>query len=268
MVPTTPVVCAPSGRQLRCARMRGSSLGESGPLRFALLIPARNEAEALPTLLGRVRGVAGDDLMDVVVVDNGSTDATSEVAEAGGAMVVSEPRPGYGQACQRGIEALARTGPPDVLVFLDADDFEAPAQLDRLLAPLRDDRVDLVVGERVAAAGEGVRWHARLGNRLVLGLMRGLYGHAPRDMGPFRAIRWKALERLDLDDPNYGWYVQMQVRAARAHLRTVGVPVEFERRSLGRSKVSGSMRGSMDAGLVMLRTLVVEVLRRPSDRPW
>jgi glycosyltransferase involved in cell wall biosynthesis len=237
-------------------------------LRYAILIPARNEAEALPTLLGRVHAVAGDDLMGVVVVDNGSTDATSEVAEAAGAMVVSEPRPGYGQACQRGIRTLAGTGPPDVLVFLDADDFEAPAQLDRLLAPLRDDRVDLVVGERVAAPGEGVRRHARLGNRFVLGIMRGLYGNAPHDMGPFRAIRWKALEHLDLDDPDYGWYVQMQVRAARAHLRTVGLPVEFERRSMGRSKVSGSIRGSLGAGLVMLRTLVVEVLRGTRDRPW
>lgn len=233
-------------------------------MRYALLIPARNEAETLPTLLGRVRAVVGDDPMRIVVVDNGSTDGTPDVAEEAGAVVVSEPCPGYGRACQRGIDFLRRTEPPEILVFLDADDFAAPAQLDRILAPLRDGGIDLVVGERVAPARGGVRWHARLGNRLVLSVMRGMYGHAPRDMGPFRAIRWDALELLELDDPDYGWYVQMQVRAARAHLRTVGIRVAFERRSMGRSKVSGSMRGSLAAGLVMLRTLAVEVLRRPA----
>ena len=235
-------------------------------MRYALLIPARNEAEALPALLERVRATAGDDLAQIVVVDNGSTDDTVAVAERAGARVVGEPRPGYGRACQRGIDALRRTDPPDVVVFLDADDFEAPGQVKRLLAPLRAGRADLVVGERQSSAGRGVRWHARLGNRLVLTVMRGLYGAAPRDMGPFRAIRWADLERLRLDDPNFGWYVQMQVRAARAHLRTVGVPVAFERRSLGRSKVSGSARGSIAAGWVMLRTLAAEVLRSPPER--
>ncbi len=96
--------------------------------------------------------------------------------------------------------------------------------------------------------------------------MKGLYGDAPRDMGPFRAIRWGALEALALDDPNYGWYVQMQVRAARAQLRTVGVPVVFERRSKGRSKVTGSIRGSVGAGVIMVRTLIMEALRPPRNR--
>ncbi len=235
-------------------------------MRYAYLIPARNEAAALPRLLDRVRATAGEDLAQVVVVDNGSTDNTAAVAEDAGARVVSEPRPGYGRACQRGIDALRESEAPDILVFLDADDFEAPAQVGRLLAPLRAGRADLVVGERQSSRGAGVRWHARLGNRLVLTVMRGLYGDAPRDMGPFRAIRWLDLERLRLDDPNFGWYVQMQVRAARAHLRTVGVPVTFERRSVGHSKVSGSARGSLAAGWVMLRTLVAEVLRTPRER--
>ncbi len=235
-------------------------------MRYAYLIPARNEAGALSTLLERVRATAGDDLAQVIVVDNGSTDDTAAVAEGAGARVVPEPRPGYGRACQRGIDALRGTDAPDVLVFLDADDFEAPAQVGRLLAPLRAGHADLVVGERQSARGRGVRWHARLGNRLILTVMRGLYGAAPRDMGPFRAIRWAELERLCLDDPNFGWYVQMQIRAARAHLRTIGVPVTFERRSVGRSKVSGSARGSIAAAWVMLRTLATEVLRAPRER--
>jgi glycosyltransferase involved in cell wall biosynthesis len=234
-------------------------------LRYAFLIPALDEAETLPALLERVRVTSGSDLARVVVVDNGSTDDTPAIAQRAGASVVSEPRPGYGRACQSGIHAL-RSEPPDVLVFLDADDFQAPAQVERLLAPLRAGEADLVVGERQSSAGGGVRWHARLGNRLILTFMRGLYGAAPRDMGPFRAIRWVDLERLRLDDPDFGWYVQMQVRAVRAHLRTVGIPVTFERRSLGRSKVSGSVRGSLTAGWVMLRTLAAEVLRAPPER--
>lgn len=235
-------------------------------MRYAYLIPARNEAGALATLLERVRETSGEDLAQVIVVDNGSTDETTAVAEAGGARVVSEPRPGYGRACQRGIDALRRGEAPDILVFLDADDFEAPAQVGRLLEPLRAGHADLVVGERESSRGVGVRWHARLGNQLILTVMRGMYGAAPRDMGPFRAIRWTELERLRLDDPNFGWYVQMQVRAARARLRTVGVPVTFERRSVGRSKVSGSARGSLAAGWVMLRTLAAEMLRGWPER--
>lgn len=222
-------------------------------MRAAILIPARDEEEALRPLFAELEA-AGVDPATVVVVDNGSRDATPRVAAGLGARVVSEPRPGYGQACLAGIERLERGGPPDALVFLDADDFEAPRQLDDLLEPLRRDRADLVIGERTSAEA-GVRWHARIGNRLVLGVLRRLYGSRVRDMGPFRAIRWSVLEELRLDDRNYGWYVQMQVRALRAGYRVVGVPVAFRRRTVGRSKVSGSLGASIRAGWVMLRTL-------------
>ncbi|MGH7541248.1 MAG: glycosyltransferase, partial [Gemmatimonadota bacterium] len=162
--------------------------------------------------------------------------------------------------------AHLRRDPPEALVFLDADDFAAPGQLPALLRPLREGAADLVVGERRSVEGPGVRRHARLGNRLVLVVQRGLYGATVRDMGPFRAIRWRALERLGLDDPTYGWYVQMQVRALRAGLRVIGVPVRFERRTVGRSKISGSVRASTRAGRIMLRTLAVEVLRPSPER--
>lgn len=233
-------------------------------MRCALLIPARDEEAALPALFERLRG-SGAVPDEIVVVDNGSRDATAKVARAAGATVVEEPRAGYGRACLRGIARL-RAAPPDVLVFLDADDLRAPAQLQRLLAPLAAGRADLVIGERASSRGGGVRRHARLGNALVLALQRGLYGTTVRDMGPFRAIRWEALERLSLDDPAYGWYVQMQVRAARLGLRVTGVPVEFERRTAGRSKVSGSLRASVAAGRGMLATLVEEALRPGPDR--
>lgn len=235
------------------------------PLRYTVLIPARNEAEALPTLFETLADASGSaatgSAVTILVVDNGSTDGTAEVARAHGARVVEEPRPGYGRACLAGIRAIAAGEPPEALVFLDADDFLAPAQLARLLDPIRSDEADLVIGERASSTDRGVRWHARLGNRLVLAAMRAAYGSRVGDMGPFRAIRWSALEALALDDETYGWYVQMQVRALRDGYRVIGVPVAFERRTVGRSKVSGDLAASVRAGVVMLGTLAVEILR-------
>jgi glycosyltransferase involved in cell wall biosynthesis len=232
---------------------------------YALLIPARNEVEALPPLFDQLDRL-DDRPTRIVVVDNGSTDGTADVARELGAEVVTEPHSGYGQACLAGIAHLANEGTrPDTLVFLDADDFTAPGQLPALLDPIRTGRADLVVGERTSPGERGVRWHARLGNTFVVWVMRSRYGSTVRDMGPFRAIRWEALVALALDDRNYGWYVQMQVRALRAGLRVAGVEVEFERRSVGTSKVSGNPIASALAGWGMLRTLAVEVLR--SDAP-
>jgi glycosyltransferase involved in cell wall biosynthesis len=233
----------------------------SETFRTAILIPARDEEAALPRLFSALVGAEAR----IVVVDNGSRDATAEVAIRLGATVVSEPRAGYGRACLAGIAALA-ADPPDALVFLDADDFLAPAQLSRLIDPIRAGVADVVVGERTTGGRDGgVRLHARLGNRLVLAILRVAYGSSVRDMGPFRAIRWGALESLSLDDPTFGWYVQMQVRALRRGLRVIGTPVMFERRGIGRSKVSGNAVASARAGWVMLRTLAVECLRRPGS---
>jgi glycosyltransferase involved in cell wall biosynthesis len=235
---------------------------------YALLIPARNEALALPILFSEIDRLGPDGPSRIVVVDNGSEDTTGAVARQLGAEVVEEPRPGYGQACLAGINYLADASrpAPDILVFLDADDVAAPAQLTRLLEPIRSGGADLVVGERRAATSDGgVRWHARLGNRFVLGVMRLRFGSQVSDMGPFRAVRWETLTSLGLDDRNYGWYVQMQVRALRAGCRVTGTPVDFARRSVGESKVSGKPIASVRAGWVMLRTLAIEILRARAD---
>lgn len=231
----------------------------------AVLIPARDEEASLPPLLEELVSTAP--AVRILVVDNGSQDGTAAAARAAGARIVSEPRVGYGRACQAGLRALeSAEGPPEMVVFLDADDHRAPSQLRRLLKPIRAGRADLVVGERRATNGRGVRVHAALGNRLVTIVLRGLYGSTVRDMGPFRAVRWECLRILALDEPDFGWYVQMQVRALRCGFRVVGVPIAFERRRRGRSKISGSWLASARAGRVMLRTLAREVVREPPER--
>lgn len=232
---------------------------------IAVLIPARDEEEALPPLLAAL--AAHPAAPHVLVVDNGSRDGTARVARAAGADVVWEPRAGYGRACRTGLDALAAAGrPPQAVVFMDADDHRAPEQLEAVLAPVRRGRADVVIGERRSPGVRGVRAHAALGNRLVSALLRGLYGSSTRDMGPFRAVRWECLRILALDEPDYGWYVQMQVRALRCGFRVVGVPVRFERRTRGRSKISGSLGASLAAGRVMLRTLLREAAREPPER--
>lgn len=231
----------------------------------AVLIPARNEAACLPDLLERLAAAGLD---RVIVVDNGSTDDTARLAAELGAAVVHEPVPGYGRACQAGIRELAgRRRPPEIVVFVDADDSLAPPQIERLVAPIARGEADLVVGERRPGPGvRGVRWHARLGNALVTGLLRLIYGGGVRDLGPFRAVRFFCLRHLELDDPDYGWYVQMQVRAIRGGCRVVGLPVEFRARTAGSSKVSGSVRASVLAGIKILKTLAEEVAGSPERR--
>lgn len=233
--------------------------GRREPLRVAVLIPARNEERSLPPLL-ELLGRHGPEA-EVLVVDNGSRDRTAEVARAHGARVVREPVAGYGRACQRGLAELAGRGrPPETVVFLDADDRLAARQMERLLRPLREGEAELVTGRRVAS-GPGVPPHAAAGNAAVALLLRGLYGAAIRDMGPFRAARLSFLLGLDLDDPAYGWNVQMTVRTLRAGGRVREVPVAYRPRQVGKSKISRSFRGSLAASRGLLSALARELLR-------
>lgn len=228
------------------------------------LVPARNEARSLPTLLSALdRGA----VEAVLVVDNGSDDATARVAREAGAAVVREPRAGYGLACQRGLRALAGWSPrPAVVLFLDADDAEGARGARRVLEPLTSGPADFVMGARRPAGA--VRAHARWGNRLVSLMLRGVYGWRGRDLGPLRAVRLDALLPLGLDDPDFGWNVQMQVRALRAGLRIREVPVAFRERSRGTSKISGSPTASIRAGMAMLATLGRELVGRgPQPEP-
>lgn len=221
------------------------------PARIAIVMPAYNEAEALPQVLEEI---PRDHRPRIVVVDNASDDGTGDVARRRGAEVVREERPGYGSACQAGLRHLA-ADPPDIVVILDADHSDYPQDLPEILAPILADEADMVLGSRVERAEPGaLPAHVRWGNRLATGLIRLLFGHAYRDMGPFRAIRWEALLRLRMVDPAYGWNAEMQVKALQADLRVREVPVRYRSRT-GRSKISGTVRGTVGAGTAILLTI-------------
>jgi glycosyltransferase involved in cell wall biosynthesis len=226
-------------------------------LTLDIVIPARDEEGSLPLVLAAIpRAGEGWRVRRILVVDNGSRDATAAVARAAGAEVLSEPRAGYGRACLTGIASL-RSTPPDALVFLDGDNSDDPGELVLLLEPLHQEAADLVIGSRVLGTREAGAFTPvqEFGNRLASRLLRLLFGMHATDLGPFRVIRWTALESLGMRDRDFGWTVEMQARAARAGLRVREVPVSYRRRRHGRSKIAGTLTGSVRAGWKILGTL-------------
>jgi len=207
-------------------------------------MPALNEAAAI----GEVIGHLDRDLVDWVVVgDNGSTDETAAVALSAGAIVVREERRGYGSACLKAIAAVPQA---DILVFLDADGGDDPTELETLLRALCHGETDVVIGSRLRGNAEAgsLTPLQRFGNALTCRLVRLLWGVRYTDLGPFRAIRRVAYERLEMSDPDYGWTIEMQVKAAQMGLSVCEIPVTYRNRRAGHSKVSGTVRGSWRAG--------------------
>ncbi|MFN8471527.1 MAG: glycosyltransferase family 2 protein [Anaerolineae bacterium] len=218
-------------------------------MKTALIIPALNEAGAIA---GVVRAVPPGIVDRTIVVDNGSTDGTAAVAREARAEVVIEPRRGYGYACCAGVMAASDV---DVVAFLDGDGSFDAADLTRVLAPIRADDADLVLGSRTLAGQAGaVLPHARFGNSLTAALLHRLYGVRVTDLGPMRAIRRDHLLALNMQEMIYGWPTEMMVKAARARLRIVEVQVSYRPRVAGQSKVSGTVKGSVRAGFQILRT--------------
>lgn len=221
-------------------------------VRIAVIIPALNEQDAI----GRVVADLPRDLIhDIIVVDNGSTDDTARRAEEAGARVVVESRRGYGQACLTGIAAL--DDQTTVVVFLDGDYSDDPTEASSILAPLLANEADLVIGSRVLGHREAgaLTPQQRFGNALATLLIRWLYSEHYTDLGPFRAIRRDALERIGMIDKDFGWTVEMQVKAAREGLRSTEVPVSYRKRLAGQSKVAGTLMGSLRAGRKILTTI-------------
>lgn len=219
-----------------------------------VVIPALNEERSLPSVLA---DIPRPPVRRIVVADNGSTDRTARVAREGGAEVVEASRRGYGSACLAGLDHLRRTGPPEVVVFVDADWSDHPEELPSLIAPILSDEADLVIGSRILGRREpgALLPQARAGNLVACAMIRLLYGHRFTDLGPFRAIRWEALERLKMSDPNFGWTAEMQVKALRHGLRCVEVPVSYRRR-VGVSKITGTVSGTLRAGYKILWTVL------------
>ena len=221
-------------------------------MRAALIIPALNEAECLPLLFD---AMPPDLFRWIIVADNGSTDGTAAVARARGAIVVAEPERGYGAASLAALAALPAEA--EIVVWMQADLSEDPSQAAELMAPIRAGEADLVIGSRTlgTAAKGALLPHQQFGNRLACFLIRMFWGHRYTDLGPFRAIRRDALDRMRMADRNYGWTIEMQIKAVRMGLRVVEIPVRYGVRVAGENKVSGNWRASARAGWIILRTV-------------
>ena len=230
-------------------------------MRVSVIIPTRNEASALRHVLADLpAGLVNE----VLVVDSNSTDGTPELAARMGARVIAEPRRGYGQACLTGI---AQASSPDVIVFLDGDYSDRPAELPQLLAPIVQGRADITIGSRLAwpRAPRAMPWHAAVGNRLAAWLINLLFGQRITDLGPFRAARADVLHRLDLEETTYGWAVEMILKGALQGFRVVEVPVSYYPR-IGESKISGTVRGTVGAAWFIISRILRYSLRRRQAR--
>jgi len=219
---------------------------------IAIIIPALNEEGAIRKLLAEI---APTSATWIIVVDNGSTDRTAQVANEAGAMVVKEPIAGYGRACWKGLQTALSLG-ADLLIFMDGDGSDDPADIPQMLAPILEGRADLTVGSRISHRSEqgAIPPQARLGNWLVSHMISLLYAAQIHDIGSFRAIRSEKLAALNMHEMTFGWPVEMLVKAARARYHILEIPIHYRRRSHGKSKVAGTVLGSIKAAYFMLST--------------
>ncbi|MDR4504272.1 MAG: glycosyltransferase family 2 protein [Candidatus Scalindua sp.] len=220
--------------------------------RISVVIPALNEEESIGLV---IRDIPRYLVREIVVVDNGSHDETAQVAANRGAKVVAEPERGYGSACLRGVSVLDHD--TEIVVFIDADYSDYPQDIHVLVNPLLIDKADLVIGSRLLGKREkgALLPQAVIGNKLAVFLIRLIYGFRYTDLGPFRAIRYDALMGLGMSDRNFGWTVEMQIRAIKKGLRITEVPVRYRKR-IGTSKITGTLSGTIKAGVKIIFTII------------
>ncbi len=217
-----------------------------------VIIPAYNEEASI----GKVIAEIPDFVSEVIVVNNNSTDNTSENAKKAGATVLFQPKTGYGNACLKGLEYISHFGSaqqPDIVVFLDGDYSDYPSELTKIVAPILEDDIDFVVGARVKALREAgsMTFPQRFGNALATRLMKLFFNSKFTDLGPFRAIKYDKLLALNMEDKTYGWTVEMQLKVLKKKFTYVEVPVKYKNR-IGTSKVSGTVKGAIFAGVKIL----------------
>lgn len=215
-----------------------------------VIIPAFNEEKSIAKVIAEIP----DFVEEIVVVNNNSTDQTAQVATKAGASVLTEKSKGYGYACLKGIDYLSQKDKtPDILVFLDGDFSDFPQELTKVIQPIIEGSVDFVVGARVKEFREkgSLTPQQVFGNWLACFLMKILYQSSFTDLGPFRAIRWEALENIKMSDKTYGWTIEMQLKVLRQKISYQEVPVSYKKR-IGVSKVSGTVKGTIFAGVKII----------------
>ncbi len=224
---------------------------ESKKPTIVVLIPAYNEERSIGKVIDEI---PKDWILEIIVCNNNSNDNTENIAHAHGATVVNQPLPGYGNACLKGIEYLKnKTQKPDIVVFIDGDYSDFPAEMPNVFLPIIEKNYDMVIGSRTLGNNEkgSITPQQIFGNWLATTLVRWIYGYRFTDLGPFRAIRWDKLVAINMIDKNYGWTVEMQIKAARHQLNCLEVPVNYRQR-IGVSKVSGTLKGTIMAGYKIL----------------
>ena len=217
-------------------------------MNVSVIIPVLNEEGAIANV---INDIPKSLVQEIVVVDNGCTDRTVEIALEHGAKVITEPRRGYGSACLAGIDAVDA---PDVVVFLDGDYSDDPTEMALLVQPILEGLAEFVIGTRVPSEKGALLPQAQFGNKLATFLMRMFFGVKYTDLGPFRAIRYQQLQALNMQDKNFGWTIEMQLKAAKLGMNVCEVPVSYRKR-IGTSKISGTFVGSVRAGIKILTML-------------
>tara|TARA_B110000263_G_scaffold27612_1_gene21059 strand:- start:306 stop:989 length:684 start_codon:yes stop_codon:yes gene_type:complete len=217
---------------------------------ISVIIPAYNEEHSIGRVLN---DLPKEKLKEIIVVNNASTDNTAEVARINGATVVEERRRGYGAACLRGISVVSDS---DIVVFVDGDYSDYPEELDQLIKPITENRADFVLGSRMIypESREALLPQARYGNKLATFLIYIFFGYRFTDLGPFRAIRFDSLKQINMVDTDFGWTVEMQIKAIKNNLRIEEIPVHYRKR-IGISKITGTISGTFKAGVKIIYTI-------------